>query len=155
MTTRDVMAKAMTGPIRFRVYGDPATQGSKRAFIPKGHTRAVIVDDNKPKLRNWRGDVRDAASAAYDGSLLTGPLRLDMTFYLPRPKSQTKAEQSNWWHYKKPDTSKLVRAVEDALKLVLWQDDAQVAELSASKIYAGETQRPGVKVEVYVLKGEA
>ena len=50
------------------------------------------------------------------------------------------------YHTVKPDLDKLVRAVKDALKHVLWKDDAQVIELVARKGYA--LQQPYVRIIV-------
>lgn len=71
--------------------------------------------------------------------VLTGPLQLDVTFAIARPKG----------HYGKrgllpsaplfvtvrPDVTKLLRGLEDALTGVLWRDDAQVVKQHACKVY--------------------
>ncbi len=51
-------------------------------------------------------------------------------------------------HTKKPDLDKLARALKDALKGVLYHDDAQVVVLLARKVYAAETAAPCAEVTV-------
>jgi Holliday junction resolvase RusA-like endonuclease len=46
-------------------------------------------------------------------------------------------------HTTKPDTTKLLRATEDALRGIAWADDNQVCEQHAFKLYG---MRPGVHV---------
>lgn len=136
--------------IRFFVAGIPKTAGSKRAFMPKGWSRPIIVDDCK-KGKDWRGDIQAVARGVYQGNPLLGPLKLTLTFVMPRPcshfSSSTKKLRSNapFWPETRPDVLKLARAVEDALTGILWRDDAQICDEPIKKHY-GET--PGVIVEL-------
>ena len=61
-----------------------------------------------------------------------GPLRLTMSFYLPRPKSLPKKVTH---HIKKPDVSNLLKSVEDAMKGILYRDDSQIVEVFVRKNY--------------------
>ena len=119
----------------FVVYGDPVPQGSARSFIPKGWTRPIVTDSNA-KLKPWRQAVMAGAVETRlraQTSALTGPVELTVTFYVPRPKSAKKIAQPT----KRPDLSKQLRALEDALTGVLFEDDAQVTTAIARKVYAG------------------
>ena len=75
-----------------------------------------------------------------------------MTFFMPRPQSQTRAERLRRFVTKSPDLDKLERAVLDALTAVVWVDDSQVAEVDKRKVYADDMP-PGVNVTVAVLEG--
>ena len=66
---------------------------------------------------------------------------------MPPPKSLRKAERGGFV-WKRPDADKLARAVLDALEGVVYQQDAQVAHLEVSKLYALPTERTGVGVMV-------
>lgn len=144
--------------IIFFVPGIPATQGSKRPFVNKKTGKAIVVEDCKQN-RPWRTDVKAFASEAYDGPLLDGPLRLTAEFRLPRPKghygSGRNAElvkpNSPAYPNVKPDLSKLTRALEDALKGVIWLDDSQVVAHDIRKVYALRGQVLGAHVEVEVM----
>lgn len=116
--------------IRFVAYGDPLPKGSARAFVPKGWTRPVITSSTKG-LKQWESKIAAAAQAQSDGSLLMGPLYLNVKFYLTRPKSKKKGSA----HTVRPDLDKLIRGATDALTGIIWKDDAQVVEMVAGKEY--------------------
>lgn len=141
-------------PIFIRVYGIPRAAGSKTAFIHKKLNRAVVVDASGVAGRDWRNSVRDAALEAHKGSPLDGELVLEAVFFLPRPKSHFSTSKKHGrtmrvgapvFCSKKPDTTKLVRAVEDALTGIIWNDDAQVVRQIATKMYG---ERPGVMLSI-------
>lgn len=143
-----------TDAISFFVPGVPAPGGSKRAFVVNG--RAVVTDDCK-RNKPWRQAVTLFAADAYHGDPLTGPLVVEVVFTMPRPKSHYRTgkhagvvrDDAPAWHTKKPDATKLLRALEDALTGVLWTDDAVIAEQRVDKVYGN---RPGAYVTVWTLK---
>ena len=129
--------------IDFVVYGNAQPAGSKRAFQHR-HTGRIVVTDDNPKSRSWKNDVADTAAAAMNGrQLLAGPLSLCVVFSIPRPKSHygtgrnfgVVRNTAPRWPTVKPDATKLVRAVEDALTGIVWRDDAQVVHQIVSKRY--------------------
>ena len=163
--------------IAIRVFGAPAPQGSK-SF--KGHAksgRAILAESSK-KVKPWRMDVKAAAEAYIDNAeqmrdVLTQalhrgirqgdrfypfpldvPLRVCMTFTLPKPGSEPKRKQS--WPMRKPDGSKLQRSTEDALTDAgLIRDDARIVEWGGAKRYPNEglnsLDRPGCVITIEVI----
>ncbi len=132
--------------IRFIAVGKPEPQGSARAFVPKGWSRAVVTSDN-PKNKNWRGTVAMAARKALkasQGQALTGPVRLVVQFYLPRPK----ALKGSKAHITRPDLDKCARSVCDALTGILYRDDGQVTALEVTKAYTAADQVPRAEIMV-------
>jgi crossover junction endodeoxyribonuclease RusA len=137
------------------VYGTPAPQGSKRGFVVGN--RAIIVDDNKPVLRTWRGDVKKAAEETRS-SMLLQPVGVEIQFSLARPRSHYRTGKTTSHllagtapaHPKgKPDVDKLARAVLDGLKAAgMYADDAQVIHLCATKSYALRGQAPGAVITI-------
>jgi len=122
--------------IAFTVYGTPIPKGSTRAFYVKSLGRAVITAANA-KTKPWQQEVAGAAVAARASAgwgITDEAVVLDVTFYLPRPKSLPKRVIE---HCKKPDLDKLLRATKDALTGVLWRDDSQVVAVTGAKAYAG------------------
>jgi Holliday junction resolvase RusA-like endonuclease len=78
-------------------------------------------------------------------------MRLELI--MPRPKyhftSKGKLKDTApYWHTVKPDTTKMLRAAEDALKDILWHDDGQVALQSNGKRYGNQ---PGAQITVMNL----
>lgn len=142
--------------ISFFVGGVPATQGSKRAFYSAKIGRAIITEACK-RNKPWRSDVRNEAEKAIPQGfqILDCPVWLTLEFFLPRPKghfgtgnNSTKLRASApVFHIGKPDAVKLARAVEDALKGVIWKDDSQVVRENIEKHYCSEgNPNPGVRV---------
>jgi len=135
----------MSEPIVFTVYGQTLPKGSARAFIPKGWTRPVITSNTKG-LKQWERTIAAAAQGVASGRLIAGPIRLQVAFYLDRPKSLPKRVVH---HAKRPDLDKLIRSATDALTGVVWKDDAQVVRIIATKAYAGEHhEAPRVEFEI-------
>jgi Holliday junction resolvase RusA-like endonuclease len=138
--------------IGFFVPGIPVPGGSKRGFVVKG--KAVLVDTSGRRGKNWRVSVQAAAQTAYDGGEpLRGPLRLEVTFSMRRPKAHYRTngrlkDSAPLWALVRPDATKLLRALEDALTGILWVDDAQIVKQHVEKIYG---PRPGADVRVYAL----
>lgn len=138
----------------FEVYGVPQTAGSKRpiAWQKDGQVHARAVHDN-PKTKPWMAIVADAARSAMAAQQVTapldGPLQLCVDFYRPRPAGHFRTGQhagqvrdsAPRYPITKPDTSKMLRAVEDALTAVVWRDDCQVVRHFVTKRF--DTDRPG------------
>lgn len=145
----------MTTPMRlaFTVPGEAAPQGSMKAFTPKGWTRPVLTSDN-PRMKPWRAMV---AAAALDAQFTQGTwpcvstqaIRLDIVCAFVRPASVSVRKRPA--HTVKPDASKLLRAIEDALTTILWRDDAQIVTACISKAYAPATEPAHVEIRIHEI----
>ena len=140
--------------IGFSVYWEAQPAGSKRAFHKPGMRFPVVVDAN-PKARLWKECVaRDAARAMQWAPLFEGPVRLDVVFYRMRPASHFGTGRNAGklkagapaYPTTKPDRTKLLRGLGDALKGIVWRDDAQVCAGEPRKEY-GEPARVCVIVQ--------
>lgn len=145
--------------ISFFVPGIPATAGSKRGFVMKSPAtrsgyRAVLTDDSGEKGRDWRSSVQAAAVQAMAGRdpIPAGvPIALAVEFTLPRPKGhfnakgEVKPKHADPRKVTKPDLTKHLRAVEDALKGIAWSDDSQVTDQTNKKRWG---TRPGAMVSI-------
>lgn len=116
--------------IQVFVPGIPQPQGSKQAF--RRGNKIVIVEANK-KLPDWRRAVREGLEAANVAcEPIPAPVSLEVIFFLPRPKTVRRLFPST-----KPDLDKLVRAINDsATDAGVLEDDSQVVEIVANKVYA-------------------
>lgn len=84
---------------------------------------------------------------------LTGPLVIDCVFYMPRPKYHYGTGRNSGklkpsapvFHVRKPDTSNLVKFIEDCLNGVCWKDDSQIYQITATKRY-GEEPRTEITI---------
>jgi Holliday junction resolvase RusA-like endonuclease len=126
------------------VYGTPVPQGSKTAVVRGG--RAVMYEANKGhkgyrqlvtwEVSNYIGNNEIEPYKAHE------PLVVDLTFFMPRPKTVTRQYPTV-----KPDADKLTRTILDSLvKAGLFADDAQVIELHVYKHYDVD---PRVKITIY------
>ena len=127
----------MTDAVEFTVLGRPQPAGSKRAFMIRkgGKPTGVAVTDDAKRSRPWKDSVAAAAHEYLNGRPpLTGPLQLEVDFYLARPAGHFGTGRNRdivrpaapRFPAVRPDATKLVRAVEDALTGLVWRDDAQV-----------------------------
>lgn len=140
---------ACTRPISFVVLGKPATAGNKRpiTFRRKDGSIGARVIEGRDRAagehaRTWRSDVRDAARANYDGMPLEGPISLELTFIVPRPAGHFRkngelsaAGLATPYPTTRPDSTKRLRAFEDALSGVVWKDDSQIVLHVVRKVY--------------------
>lgn len=138
--------------LTFTVFGVPAPAGSKKGFYNPKANRVIITDDSK-RSRPWKAQVSDAAAGAMgERGLLDGALLLEVAFFRPRPKGHYKASgglsavgRRQPYPVSKPDLTKLVRALEDALRSIVWRDDALVVVQRTMKVW-GEPARATVTV---------
>ncbi|MGH3220041.1 MAG: RusA family crossover junction endodeoxyribonuclease [Streptosporangiaceae bacterium] len=158
----------MTGPIIINVHGQPAPQGSKRAFairkngIPTG--RVAVIESSHDRVKSWRQAVVDAALNLDTTTWpISGPLRLGIIFALPRPKGHYRTgknanqlrDSAPQYPDRMPDLSKLLRSTEDALTDAgIWRDDAQVVAYSRlEKVYTGHyPQIPATGAMITITK---
>lgn len=133
--------------ISFTVVGQP---------VPKA--RAIVTDKrNKqgkkitftPKRTQYaEADFIRQAAIHAPKIPLSGPICLDVTFYMPIPKSWPEWKKEAAREYKirpisTPDRDNLLKLVQDAMNKVFWKDDAQVVEGQTAKYYSDE---PGIGV---------
>jgi len=140
--------------IQFTVYARPEPQGSMKGFVLPGKggrkPRAILTSDNK-KLKPYRQELTNTALIALEeagGGIPFAakhvPVHLVVDFFLERPVSIPKKRSQM---VVRPDASKLLRATEDALTGVLWQDDAQIVSVGMKKHY-GTPERVEIQVQL-------
>jgi Holliday junction resolvase RusA-like endonuclease len=104
------------------------------------------------KLKVWRKAIAAACQnlVSEEHSLLLGPVRVEVEFYLPRPASVTIKKRA--LPIVPPDLDKLLRGLLDGIgqSEVIWGDDSQVVQIEAVKLYADDTE-PGATVTIYAL----
>lgn len=140
--------------IRLEVLGDPMTQGNKSAVIVGGKARVIEGRraGGRERHKSWREAVRSAAQEWWETNgepaPLDEPVQVDVTVFLPRPKSAPKRVVLP---DKGLDVDKLARSILDSIAGVLIRDDARVTTLVARKRFA--TDRP--TGAVIVVEGDA
>jgi len=136
------------------VYGTPQPAGSKKAFKHAQTGRIVVMDDAK-RSRPWKQEIVATVRQDLGNTFFSGPVQMHLTFYVGRPKghygtgrnADTIRKGAPLYPTVKPDLTKLVRAVEDALTVArVWVDDAQVVQQTAKKLY-GAPERVEIRVD--------
>jgi Holliday junction resolvase RusA-like endonuclease len=114
--------------------GEPKGKGRPRfTRLGRAYTPA--------KTRSYEAALRYAAQEAMDGRPpFEGPLRLEVTAWLPIPtswsgKKQKQAAAGELRPTTRPDFDNYLKAL-DALNEVVWRDDAQVVTQSFAKFYS-------------------
>lgn len=151
--------KPITLPLTLDIVGIPVPAGSKTA-IRMGERIVMVPAGLTPRLqqrrRDWHSAVELAgAQAAGSGLLRHDALSLNIVFVMPRPKHHYGTGRNDGIIKDrfvsarptgKPDTTKLLRCVEDRLTGVLWYDDAQIVMQTVRKQYAKQGEDSGAYV---------
>lgn len=119
--------------------GTPVPQGSKSV------TRTGRLYEANKRHKAWRATVAASVAAQHDGPPIDQPIRVQLTFVMPRPKRPR-------WHVPavKPDADKLARSVLDSMQAGgVIVEDSRVVDLHVTKIYTDALfPDPGVVVSI-------
>ena len=142
--------------ITIRVVGIPAPQGSKTL------TRYGAMIEASKKVKPWRNDVKEAALKCYNSGALNFPVKTDIEFVFPRPKSHFGTGKNA--EVLKPsapqyctsrgngDIDKLSRSTLDGLSVSaggsVLEDDSLVVELNTKKRYVNKNELPGAYIAI-------
>lgn len=103
---------------------EPQTKGRPRFGKYGAYTPA--------KTRKYENELKAMIRSA-NPAMFVGPIIMEISFYMPRPKKPK---------YKypavKPDIDNLQKALLDACNGLLYEDDAQIIELTARKEYGAK-----------------
>ncbi len=150
--------------ISFWVHAVPVAQPRQRATLAHGgkgarmhevtHIKNAVTGVRKPHpIAAFKAAVGLAASNAYSGAPLQGPLIVRMLLLFPRPGRliwKTRA-MPRIPHDIKPDVDNCIKAIFDALKSKTWIDDAQVFDLTVKKRYASGDEQAKCWIEIEQL----
>jgi len=132
--------------ITITIPGVPVAKGRPKA-VRMGKTGIRMYTPTK--TASYEATCRIFAMIAMGGNApLSEPLAVSFILHMPIPSSLSQKKQAELVgkpHTKKPDASNIVKAVEDALNGIVWNDDSQISLLTAHKVYSTE---PRVEVAV-------
>ena len=141
-------------PIDFTIDIAPHGKGRPRAASIGGKARMFTP----AKTRNWEASFSLLARKHRPEELMTGPLRVAITAYFPRPLKMCKRskrtgellggyEEGPLPMSSRPDADNVAKSVLDALS-DWYRDDSQVFCLTVLKLYHGVDARPRVRVTI-------
>lgn len=133
--------------IRFVVPAIPIAQPRPRAVAVNGQAR-VFGAPKSHAVHAFKATCRIAAPVSEP---MRGPLRIEMTFVLPRPKLPKKLGMARLPHTKRPDFDNLEKSVVDALTGLCWLDDSQLCDVRTRKFVAAEGEQPHVEIVIRPL----
>jgi Holliday junction resolvase RusA-like endonuclease len=131
--------------IEFFVLGEPKGQPRPKAFARRFGDKWQARVYNPGTAENWKSLIAAAAKPFLPSSPLLGPIRVDETFYFPRPRSHYRTGKHSGmlrpdapaWCVVKPDRDNGDKAVLDALtQLGFFADDCQVCAGEIQKRYS-------------------
>jgi len=101
------------------------------------------------ELKAWHNQIR--ATVQGRAQMIGGACSVDLTFFMPRPKSHYKKSgaltaRAPVYPETKPDGDKLTRTVLDALEGIYYQNDSRIVDYRIRLRYAKDT--PGVALYV-------
>jgi Holliday junction resolvase RusA-like endonuclease len=128
----------------FEIIGKPTPQIQTR--FRKCSNKIFTWDPSKANKEYIQLQSRPYAP----NSPLFGPIQLDLTFYLPIPKSTSIVKTKQMinqviHHTSRPDVDNLAYIVTNALKDIFYHDDRQIIDLYLHKRY-GEIPKTVVKI---------
>lgn len=173
-----LIASAPPSVINFTVVGKPSPAGSKTAIPlrregalvfrapPKiiggkvyGHPIMLYKDDASETQKAWIPAVKKAATVAWRFAPIHGkPLQLAVVFYMPRPQAHFRTgkfahilkDDAPKHHLQKPDATKMLRCLEDAISELIWADDCIIVDQQVTKLWADDRE-PGADVTIAIL----
>lgn len=127
---------------QFEIYGAPIPQAQTQFNRKSGHCYDPTA--KKKSLMQWQ------MTSYAPTKPLTCPVKVDLTFYFPVPKSTSGAKKRQMLnqvicHIKKPDADNCAYLVTNAMKKIFYEDDSQIVDLSVHKRY-GEEPKTVVKI---------
>jgi len=136
--------------ISIELFGQPVAQQRPR-FARRGS--GVACYDNQSKVKEgYKWQIK----SQYRESPIKTPIALDIIFFMPIPASTSgikKRQMENGIiaHTKKPDIDNLQKFVLDCLNNLAFEDDSQIVEIRAKKIYSS---KPGTTIRLIPLADE-
>jgi len=128
----------MTFMVTFKLDADPV--GKQRArYARRGNFVQTYTPD---KTRNYEALLKEAAIEAMGSSEpLETPVSLYLYIRVPIPKSFSKKKVQDCLNgseqpMKKPDSSNVLKSVEDAMNGVVYMDDCQIINHHMTRVYS-------------------
>jgi len=135
------MAAGVLAPVELVIPVEPVPKPRPRVIkTSKGHVFTVTpgrCGETEVMIRKY---VMEHTKVKFSKPT---PLCLEVTFYVPKPKSLPKSRK---YPSTRPDLDNYLKLFKDALNKYLWDDDSQIVEVRARKAY-GDPPRIEMRVE--------
>lgn len=148
----DILPRAMMEPLSMWVSGVP--KGQPRPKACKRGAHAGVYDPGT--ANEWKNLIYNQSKKFVPSEPLEGPLRVDLTFYFPRPLAHYRTGKRSFelrpgspvYHTSKPDRDNSDKCVLDQLTVLrFWRDDSQVCDGRIRKLY-DNGRGPGCLIKI-------
>jgi len=124
--------------------GVPVPQGRPRFARMGGFVKTY--DPNKKIKDVFKAKFKEQ----FREELIEGPIEMDITFFMPIPKSTSKVKRAlmltnDIKHIKRPDSDNLEKIYQDVLNGIVYKDDSQIWQLTGRKLYS---DNPRVEIKL-------
>lgn len=128
--------------MQFNISGVPIAKRRHRFYMKPGMKGPRAYDDQKKERKKFQIELMAQIKSR---PLWSGPIDLDLYFFMPIPSSYSKKKtvdciDGKIHHLVKPDTDNLIKFVMDCLNGIVWKDDKQVILIRARKKYGDVPQ---------------
>lgn len=116
---------------KYVIMGNPIALARARHSRATGH----VYDSQRHIKLVWGIDL---ARIHDDEPYFIGPIQMDVVFYLPIPTSYSQKRKDKvrgQYHFIKPDTSNLLKFVEDVCTKICYHDDCIISKFFMEKVY--------------------
>ena len=137
--------------LAFIVPAIPIAQPRQRHALIAGRIRNFTPTDSP--VNAFKATCRQSLASVYSGPPVAGPLRMDLVFVYPRPKSMIWKSRPmlRAWHAIKPDRDNGMKSIQDALEGLVYLNDSQICAGSVEKWIESGDEQPHVEVVFEVL----
>jgi len=140
-------------PLHIRIAGKPIAK--KRPKFARRGKFVTAYNEQETEEGKVILFIRDVVRMRSDFQVMTGPVKLKATFFLPRPKSHYGTgrnsgllkESAPFHHTSKPDLDNLLKFYKDCCNEIVWRDDSQVNSIFAEKMYSDTEPSTYLEIE--------
>ena len=138
--------------LEFVVPAIPIAQPRQRHALINGQIRNFTPTDSP--VNAFKATCRSSLAYVYNGPPVDGPIRMDLVFVYPRPRSMIwkSKPMPRAWHAIKPDRDNGMKSIQDALEGLVYINDSQICAGSVEKWIASGDEQPHVEVVFERLK---
>ncbi len=115
--------------------------------------RQLSMGYTPPVADDWKARIIQEIDRVKPARPLSGPVRVDITWLLPRPKSACRKSDPDGpvFCITKPDRDNLDKCILDAMTQIrVWDNDKQVVAGTLVKLYHAKGGRPGARIRIFV-----
>lgn len=125
----------MNGKVKYGNTKHYVIMGDPIALARARYGRGKFYDSQKNTKLVWGIHLKNQHDTEF---MFSGPLLMDVIFYMPIPATYTQKKKGitlNQWHFLRPDSSNLVKFIEDVATTICYKDDCIIVKHIIEKAY--------------------